>query len=229
MAWATPTSRSAGYTVPHTVWNSDVVDNPIALRAGAIAIASQAANEVIYASSTTQLARNSGFTFDGTTLTIPGRIAFPSSQSASSGANTLDDYEEGTFAPTWSSGGSAPAIGNGTLTGEYIKIGKQVVIHITLTGGTTTTWGNNANSWTLTVPFAANSNTVAYVGVCYANDVGTGVRTALCYINAGGSTIAQIVETSAGAATGAAFKSDTPFAWTTGDNFQITLAYTASA
>jgi hypothetical protein len=57
MAYVAPTSRSDGYTVPASEWNQNTVDNPIALRAGAIAIASQAANDVFYASSATQMAR----------------------------------------------------------------------------------------------------------------------------------------------------------------------------
>lgn len=56
MAWSTPTTRSDGYVVPASTWNQDVVDNPIALRAGSLAITSQAANTLIYGSSTTQLA-----------------------------------------------------------------------------------------------------------------------------------------------------------------------------
>lgn len=57
MAWATPTTRTTGTLVTAAIWNSDVVDNPIALRAGGIAIASQAALDFIYATSATQLAR----------------------------------------------------------------------------------------------------------------------------------------------------------------------------
>lgn len=57
MAWATPTTRAAGYVVPYTVWNSDAVDNPIALRAGAIALASQAIGDLIIATSSTQFGR----------------------------------------------------------------------------------------------------------------------------------------------------------------------------
>ena len=49
-------------------------------------------------------------------------ISFPATQSASSDANTLDDYEEGTFTPT---------VSLGTLTnskGYYRKIGSQLTV-----------------------------------------------------------------------------------------------------
>lgn len=38
MAYVAPTTRADGYVVPASVWNSDVVDNPIALRAQANAL-----------------------------------------------------------------------------------------------------------------------------------------------------------------------------------------------
>ena len=50
-------------------------------------------------------------------------ISFPASQSAQSDANTLDDYEEGTWTPTLPNGG--------TLTvnsARYVKIGQQVTV-----------------------------------------------------------------------------------------------------
>jgi hypothetical protein len=51
-------------------------------------------------------------------------ITFPATQSASSDANTLDDYEEGTFTP------SVSGVTVGTTTGIYIKIGKLVFINM---------------------------------------------------------------------------------------------------
>ena len=56
--WSTPNnSRTTGTLITAAIWNQDVGDNPIALRAGAIAIATQAANDLIYATSSTQLGR----------------------------------------------------------------------------------------------------------------------------------------------------------------------------
>jgi hypothetical protein len=50
-------------------------------------------------------------------------ITFPATQSASSDANTLDDYEEGTWTP--SVGGTATYL---EQTGTYVKIGKTVSV-----------------------------------------------------------------------------------------------------
>ena len=53
-------------------------------------------------------------------------IAFPATQSASSNANTLDDYEEGTWTPTLSFGGASVGIVYTGNAGTYTKIGRLV-------------------------------------------------------------------------------------------------------
>jgi hypothetical protein len=67
----------------------------------------------------------------GATPTTSGfGITFPASQSASSDANTLDDYEEGTFTPVIV-GGTTPGTGTyGAQVGNYTKIGRQVFYQI---------------------------------------------------------------------------------------------------
>ena len=53
-------------------------------------------------------------------------VAFPATQSASSDANTLDDYEEGTWTPTFTSSGTQPVVAYSVQIGNYTKIGKFV-------------------------------------------------------------------------------------------------------
>jgi hypothetical protein len=71
-----------------------------------------------------------------------GQLQFPASQNASGDANTLDDYEEGTWTP--SVGGTATYT---TQTGTYTKIGRHVFLQFDLTinvigtGSTTTVSG----------------------------------------------------------------------------------------
>ena len=57
-------------------------------------------------------------------------ITFPATQSASSDANTLDDYEEGTFTPTLSSGFSVAPTSYTYQLGRYTKIGRLVYFEI---------------------------------------------------------------------------------------------------
>jgi hypothetical protein len=55
-----------------------------------------------------------------------GQIAFPATQAASSGANTLDDYEEGTWTPVIGGAGGTSGQTYTSQSGTYVKIGKQV-------------------------------------------------------------------------------------------------------
>jgi len=60
---------------------------------------------------------------------VGGQIAFPATAVPSADANTIDDYEEGTWTVVWScstSGAITPLAG--TTTGAYTKIGRQVSI-----------------------------------------------------------------------------------------------------
>lgn len=66
------------------------------------------------------------------------------------------------YTPTWTSTSTAPAIGNGTLTGRYMKIGRTVIVEINLIAGGTTTFGTGNYSFSLPVQSAASG--IALVG-----------------------------------------------------------------
>jgi hypothetical protein len=55
-----------------------------------------------------------------------GQIKFPATQNASADANTLDDYEEGTWVPSISFVGGTTGITYGSRVGRYVKIGRVV-------------------------------------------------------------------------------------------------------
>jgi hypothetical protein len=57
-------------------------------------------------------------------------ISFPATASASSDANTLDDYEEGTFTPTLAGGFSTAPTSYATQAGAYTKIGRLVYFQL---------------------------------------------------------------------------------------------------
>ena len=65
-------------------------------------------------------------TFTGI-VTTAGQIAFPATPSLSSNANTLDDYEEGTFSLNWGAGASMSGY---TQLTQYVKIGKTVWLQV---------------------------------------------------------------------------------------------------
>jgi hypothetical protein len=67
------------------------------------------------------------FALQGGTLSSGTGIAFPATQSASSNANTLDDYEEGTWTPTIAGNGTTfPGTSYFGNTGKYVKVGDVV-------------------------------------------------------------------------------------------------------
>jgi hypothetical protein len=70
---------------------------------------------------------------NATPATSGAGITFPATQSASTDANTLDDYEEGTFTPivTFATPGDL-SVGYTTQTGVYTKIGRMVNAQIDL-------------------------------------------------------------------------------------------------
>lgn len=61
-----------------------------------------------------------------------GQIKFPATQNASADANTLDDYEEGTWSPTIRGDSVAGTQTYSTQTGRYTKIGRLVMVEATI-------------------------------------------------------------------------------------------------
>ena len=100
----------------------------------------------------------------GATATANGTgITFPATQSASSDANCLDDYEEGTWTPAYSFGGGTTGVTYATQAGSYIKIGRLVTVwcYIVLSNK-----GSSTGAAQITgMPFT-QSMTVAYGGGC---------------------------------------------------------------
>jgi hypothetical protein len=79
-------------------------------------------------------------------------ITFPATQSASSDANTLDDYEEGTWTPTDTSGAGLTF----TVTGaQYVKVGQMVTAIAIFTYPSTS---NGSQCQIGGLPFATNLN-----------------------------------------------------------------------
>jgi hypothetical protein len=91
-------------------------------------------------------------------LTTNGQVKFPATQNPSADANTLDDYEEGTWTPSLSATGAT--FSYASRVGTYTKIGDRVIIDFRVELNTS---GNTlaANSLSVTgFPFA-NGNSVA--------------------------------------------------------------------
>lgn len=100
-----------------------------------------------------------------------GQIAFPATQVPSSDANTLDDYEEGTWTPVFTclTPGDL-SVGYASQIGRYVKIGKTVTLWFDVQLNTYT-YTTATGSIRLTgIPFTAANATTPYVGsVAFGN------------------------------------------------------------
>ena len=106
-------------------------------------------------------------------------ITFPATQSASTNANTLDDYEEGTFTPAFGGTTTNPTQSYNGQTGRYIKIGKQVTCYMSA-------------YLSLTVPITPGSGNAVMTGLPFVsvnNSPGNNYATGVCFYvaNWGGS------------------------------------------
>lgn len=115
-----------------------------------------------------------------------GQIKFPATQNPSSDANTLDDYEEGTFTPAFGLGGGSVTYTE--QTGSYTKIGRQVQVQITLQVNVA-----SAPSGALTItglPFTASSGNKGAVSIYGVGLAATATTMLEGYVSGGTTTIA---------------------------------------
>ena len=91
-----------------------------------------------------------------------GQITFPATQNASAGVNVLDDYEEGTWTPEFQGSGGQSGQVYSEQTGNYIKVGKKVLLtgRITLSTLGTITGG----LYILQAPFNAAALSTVHIG-----------------------------------------------------------------
>jgi len=109
-------------------------------------------------------------------------ITFPATQSASTDANTLDDYEEGTWTPA---DGSGAGLSLTTTKATYVKVGSQVTVQCYTTYPST---ANASGAVISGLPFAAA-----------ANSYGTAA------VSTGGAVAGPIIRVAAGGTTGVLF------------------------
>lgn len=134
------------------------------------------------------------------------------------------------YTPTWSSTGTAVALGNGTIVGYYSKVGRLVTVKISLDTGSTTTYGTG--NYTFTLPLAASVTGIpaggfAHSGVWSMYNAGNATfYTAVAVIQQGSpSSFVGLVSGSAsffGATTPATFSGS-------GSHFQATLTYESTS
>ena len=175
----------------------------------------------------TRTAYNTGSSSsNGTQLNYQG-VKFQATQSASSDANTLDDYEEGTWTPVLGGTGGTSGQTYSSQSGRYTKIGRQVICSfeaILTAVGTVTDYAAIAG-----LPFTSTgTSTNLDAGGCLIT-FATGLATNQIYITAyifNGDTKAWVTGTAAaGTAIGNILATNI---WGNSARIAGTITYTAS-
>ena len=126
--------------------------------------------------------KSKSLALEGATSVAGTGITFPATQSASSDANTLDDYEEGTWTPN--QGAGLTVIGTFSSSGTYTKIGRQVTIIFQISGSTTIAAVGGGATICTNIPFTVAGN----IPVGTVGDNQTATVGGVFYINIGSTT-----------------------------------------
>lgn len=129
------------------------------------------------------------------------------------------------YTATWTASGTAPSIGNGTLTGRYTLTGRTCEYNIVLTAGSTTTFGSGLYSWGL--PFTPVTRAGAtWPGTALGINVGTAVYPGgTGYVVSGSAGVSVYSPIGAGGSANSQWAATVPFTWNTTSNLSIQGRY----
>lgn len=152
----------------------------------------------------------------------------PGEKLAAAKLNTeVRDFAAGVQA-TWDiyvptvTGTTNPSIGNGVLTGRYLRLGKTIICTIVMQMGSTTTYGSG--TWTITLPVASvwASQTDVSMGSAHLFDTSATARKTGQVFNVGQSTVRIVTDSATLVGTAV------PWTWATGDVLSLDLVYEAN-
>lgn len=133
------------------------------------------------------------------------------------------------YTPAWTSSGTAPALGNGTIVGASQVVGpKTLDFYILLTMGSTTTYGTGTYRFSLPVTAAARGAGAGMNLAGHLTDTGTalwGVQSCRFVTT---STIELLAPTATADARLAAVAQTVPFTWANTDVLSIAGRYEAA-
>jgi hypothetical protein len=124
------------------------------------------------------------------------------------------------YTPAWTAS-TNPAIGNGTITGRYMKIGRNVLCQIILTTGSTTTYGSGQYAFGL--PFALASSGLDSLGTTRLTAGATYIGQ--CLAASGASVCSAAFPNSGSPATGANMTPTAPATLASGHILRLSLSY----
>jgi hypothetical protein len=115
---------------------------------------SAAAGNAITFTQVLSVVQNQTLALQGATSSAGTGITFPATQSASANANTMDDYEEGSWTPSISFDSGPSSITYTSQVGRYTKIGNMVTIWFYIQVGTVS--GGSGSAYVDGLPFTNN-------------------------------------------------------------------------
>lgn len=137
---------------------------------------------------------------------------------------TAEPIIMGTYTPSWVAASGGTSIGNGSITGTYIKIGKMVTVTVNMEMGSTTTFGTGSYYWTLPFNIAAGKTAT---GACWALDAGTAYKSGVVRNETNSDAVADRVYCFLGGSAGGEYSPTVPHTWAANDDFGFTITYEA--
>lgn len=125
-----------------------------------------------------------------------------------------------TYTPTWSTEGTQPDLGDGTIVGRYYQIGKTVFVRVTLSLGSTTTTGTGA--WRFSLPVNAYDNQSVVMPATYLDN---GVSWYIGTVNTQYAGATSYVTALIGATPSGAVQNTSPFTWGSSDSLTFNGSY----
>lgn len=174
---------------------------------------------------------SNGYSFDALvdiSGAAAGQIKFPATQNASADANTLDDYEEGSWTPAASfatPGDSSIVLSQ--AVGRYVKIGAMVTLWAQVTTSTFTHTTASGNFQVTGLPFAAENVTdLTWRGLVRWQGITKVGYTQVNASIAGGGTTMTFAASGSGVSASGIVAADMPTGGTV--NFSIEIQYRAA-
>ena len=126
---------------------------------------------------------------------------------------------------SWTAATTNPSIGNGTLTGRYIVIGKLCTYVLGLVMGSTTTYGSG--DWAFSLPVnAVNTAGINFYGVTHLRKVGTANYERIAEIVPANSvSVINVFTDPTQGSNSTEISATVPFTWGKGDALGFEITY----
>ncbi|MFF9324049.1 hypothetical protein ACF1AY_04950 [Streptomyces sp. NPDC014776] len=129
------------------------------------------------------------------------------------------------YTPTWTGTSTNPSIGNGTITGRYMKIGRTVICEMNLVTGSTTTYG--AGQYGFSLPAQAAASGVDAEGTARLTAGATYIGQA--FIISGGTSMSAAFPTAATPANAGNMTPTAPATLAAGHTMRLSIVYEAAS